>query len=251
AGDDGGGLDIDLANNLEGHVNINGGSFSYNHAGADGGGLELAIGGNFDGYFYVGHATFDHNTATGDDGGGLAMFVNGEPDGVTTLYCDSFSYNDAGAGGGAFFQFAYQVGFGGKLSIGYNTFDHNTASGDGGGLFLGDYGSKVDTVIHNSTFSFNSAGDDGGGAWLSSPDGTITLIQTPSDSTHAEDDGGATHTSNTPANRRVSIYNSTIAYNSTNTGTDNDGGGIFSDPDVTLTSTIFSGNTSSPGDEDL
>jgi CSLREA domain-containing protein len=161
--------------------------------------------------FTITDSTVDNNFAD-DQGGGVFQCCG---DFTLNITNSSVSGNEAtDQGGGVFFCCGDTDT---NITITGSTIDNNTAADQGGGFFYCCGGEGSDTIdLVNSSFSGNDAASDGGG---------IFVCCTAS--------GGTTTT----------ITGSTIANNTTTGG--GEGGGIYVDGDASITNSTIHNNTAS------
>jgi CSLREA domain-containing protein len=197
-----------------GDLEVNGITFSGNHATIGGAGIwnnsgALAVtnstfsgnsasdlgGGIYNnGTLTVTNSTLSGNTAINTGGGGIYNEL-----GTTATVSEStFSANETAPGSGAGILNA------GTLNVSASTFKTNTSSVYGGGIYNND----GTATVSNSTFSANTAGGNGGGIYSS---GTLTLVNGTLSGNGASSGGGVN-------NQDVLHLANTIIANSTNGG---------------------------------
>ncbi len=218
------------------------------------------------GIYSIGNLTLIKCTVTGnsastdgDDvfGGGIYQF------GGSLTITDSIISNNSISGGygnrlgGGIYQ------FGGSLTITNSTISNNTATGDGGtptdansggGLYVKTSGQvTIDrtAIFGNSANGGFSVHNNGGGVFIDAPSAKIinstisnnSAIGRAQGAFNTENKGGGIH----QAANSLEIINSTITANLTQNGTVNQGGGIFSNGTLTMTSSTISENSAVSG----
>ncbi len=272
--------------NACGHVTVNGGSFINNSAIADGGAIwtghhfttdiSLTLKGsivfdenNADGSggaiyayraaFSTGGATVDFlNNSAGADAGAVYIVAANFDGGSGTL---NFTGNTAGRDAGALYVDSYTAT--GFTQSAVMNFKDNHADGDGGAIYT-----KFNMSLANVNFENNSAGNDGGTIYVSRNTLDLGAGNTFNGSSAGHDGGliyvagGAalnvntdiTFTNNSAgnsggvlylANGGTFSYSGALAFNSNRAGVD--GGAIYSEIDLNLLSTSFSGNQALSG----
>ena len=189
-------------------------------------------------------SAFSSNTAQNNGG---AIYLKS---GTTTITSSSFKENTVPSSGGAIYN------NGGLLTISSSTFSENTAK-SGGAIY--NY-KKSTTTINSSAFNKNS----GGAAISNEEDGILTI----SSSTFSENTGRAIYNKGTVTISSSTFSENTNSYSggaignsgilkiyssvfSTNTAQDDNGGALCNERTygkiVTISSSIFSGNTAKFG----
>ena len=235
----GGGIETEA-----GMLTITNSSFFGNSAGHSGGSMFV-----HDTSVTIDNAIFSGNSAN-DGGGGIAGF------GQLTVSNSIFSGNNAREGGAIY-------GWSGSAQVSNSTFAGNTASQAGGGVknfagaltisgssFTGNsggYGGGIDNwrtlTVSDSTFSNNSANSSGGG--IRNVEGAANVNRSTFAGNIASGGGGVANVvaDVPPGSGVLHVTNSTFFDNSGSST----GGGIYSEIELSVTNSIFTGNQAPSG----
>ena len=141
-----------------------------------------------------------------------------------------FSGNTSSGAGGAVGFFAS-----GSAALSDSTFIDNVATGASGGALA----ANVNVTLRNCTFSNNRSPMFSGGAVVTTPGGTLWVLNCTFSGNRAADSGGAIRDEGT-----VHLRSTTMTANSLTTSFSS-GGGLFSKGTATLQNTVIAGNTAS------
>jgi len=249
----GGGLAVDTSNGSATQITVNGATIKNNQAQLSGGGIFINRPGfNTTKISLLNNTLIDNNTATSGNGGGLALQANESGNLIVATDGVSITNNKSMAGTGGGLNILALGNSKSNTTISNTTISTNQANAIGGGGFYHQRGAGFNSIynntslltIRNSTIDNNVAGSSGGGGFWSAGSGSspaiISIINTTISGNKTQSTTG--HGGGLQINKgAVSIIHATI-YSNTATGR---GGGLRianTGANVTIQNSILAGN---------